>query len=289
MNLLEKGNNYTANKTLSTEADIVGGHYEVYVTLSHEWGVEIVAKTRATRTGTKQYQFNFSSFNLRSNGIYKIKWEYIISGKSYTEYDSVKVYTPYAYASDFFDQYPYLNNVNNTNNFDRVEEKVRNIINTFCGQSFESFYDLYLVIDGSNKRTLSLPCKIQALNTVTATITDNLGNATTDETDNIEISPDSDWFIRWILTSGKFRTYATYTITGDWGWFYVPQNVTQAAELLIAEQFNDDNAYRNHGVTDLYMDTHRMRIDEKITFNSTGIIDADVLLMDYIKYQFDWV
>jgi hypothetical protein len=287
--LVKYGTNHTATKTLPAEADVVGGNYQVYVTLIHEWGKQIVAKTLATRTSALNYSYTFNTLKLRSNGIYKIKWEYEIADTVYVDYSTIDVYTPYATSATFFANYAYLNNAGNTAKFDGFEQKVRNIIHAYCGQTFTYYEDLSLSLDGTGARTLTLPVKLQNFTEVIATINDSLGSTTSDETTSMEKTPDSDWFIRWKGNKGTFKTYASYEITGDWGWVYVPSNVTQAAELLIAEQFNDDNAYRNHGVTDLYMDTHRMRIDEKITFNSTGVIDADVLLMDYIKHEFSWV
>lgn len=287
--LVKYGTNHTATKVLPSEADVVSGNYQVYVTLIHEWGKQIVAKTLATRTSALNYSYTFNSLKLRSNGIYKIKWEYTIAGATYTDYSTIDVYTPYATSTSFFNNYAYLNNAGNLAKFDGLEQKIRNVIHAYCGQEFTYYENLSLTFDGSGGRTLSMPAKVQVLTEVIATINTSLDETASDETANIEKTPDSDWFIRWKGNKGTFKTYASYEVTADWGWLYVPSNVTQATEILIADQFNDDNAYRNHGVTDLYMDTHRMRIDEKITFNSTGVIDADVLLMDYIKHEFSWV
>lgn len=289
MDLVKKDSNYTATKVIPSEADVVSSQYEVYTTLFHEWGKQIVAKARATRTTTRTYEVTYNAIKLLSHGVYKIKWEYTVSGTVYTEYTTFKVYTPYSNADDFFVKYPYVQNSGNTELFDAMEQKVRNIIHAFCGQTFDYYNGLYVNSDGNDGRNLSMPVKINSITEVIATISDSLGTTSSDETESIEKAPDSEWFIRWKGNKGTFKSYASYKVTGDWGWFYVPDNVTQASELLIAEQFNDDNAYRNHGVTDLYMDTHRMRIDEKISFNSTGIIDADVLLMDYVKYDISWV
>lgn len=287
--LVKYGSAHTATKVLPSEANVVGGNYQVYVTLTHEWGKEIIAKTLATRTSALNYSYTFNSLKLRSNGIYKIKWEYTIASTTYIDYSTIDVYTPYATSADFFSEYAYLNNAGNTAKFDAIEQKVRNIIHAYCGQNFEYYEDLSITLDGTGGRVLTLPSKLQRFTEVIATINDSLGSTASDETASMEKVPDSDWFIRWKGNKGSFKTYASYEITGDWGWIYVPSGVNQAAELLIAEQYNDDNAYRNHAVTDLYMDTHRMRIDEKIVFNSTGVIDADVLLMDYIKHEFSWV
>lgn len=287
---IKYGNGYSPVKVLTTEADQVAGQYEVYATLIHEWGATIVTKTRATRSSLKNYTITYDDLDMRSNGVYKVKWEYKINGDTYIDYDTITVYTPYATENSFFEKYSYLDTPDNNDMFDSVEKKVRNIINTYCGQKFEYYQNITFTLDGSGGRELSLPLRIENMSEALSYYSESLGDTTTDESDSIEKSPDSDgWYIRWKSPNGIFKPYISYKITGDWGWTYVPENVTQAAELLIAEQFNDDNAYRNHGVTDIYMDTHRMRIVEEIVWNSTGYVDADVLLMDYIKYEVSWV
>lgn len=287
--LLKYGNGYLATKVLNNEADNLGGVYEVYITLIHEWAGTIVAKTRATRTAAKTYEYQFEDTDIRTNGVFKIKWEYEISDSIYTDYDVITVYTPYVDEMEFFDEYTYLDTANNDFLFDTMEQKVRNVIHAYCGQNFEYYPDVSFSIDGTGGEFLTLPLRIESISSVIASVSDSVGVTSSDETDYIEKTPDSDWHLRWKGKSIVFKSSTTYAVTGEWGWLYVPSNVTQAAKLLIAEQFNQDNDYRNHGVTDLYMDTHRMRIDDKILWSSTGVIDADVLLMDYIRYELGWV
>jgi hypothetical protein len=287
--LIKYGTSHTATKILTTEADEVAGEFEVYATLTHEWGAEIVEQTRATQDSALNYSIDYTDLQLRVNGVYKLKWEYTIDSVVYTDYDTITVYTPYAIESTFFEKYPYLDNAENDYQFDVMEQKVRNLIHSYCGQKFEYYPGQILSVDGTGNRELLLPSKINAITEVIASYGDSLGTSYSDETENVEKSPDSDWYIRWKGSTVVFKPSATYAIDGDWGWIYVPDNVTQAAELLLAEQFNDDNTYRNHAVTDIYMDTHRMRIDDNVVWNSTGFVDADVLLMDYIKWEVSWV
>lgn len=287
--MIKYGQSHTSYKVLSMEADNIGGIYDVFTTLIHEWGGEVVAQTRATRTSTKNYQQTFSDLVLRQNGTYKIKWEYVISGVTYTDYEAITVYTPYVTKSEFFDEYAYLDTASNDYIFDTYEQKIRNDIHTYCGQSFEYYPGITFSMDGTGGNALPMPLRVESLTSVIASVSDSTGTTSSDESSYIQVSPDSDWFVEWKNDSIIFKPYAVYSITGDWGWLYVPTNVTQAAKLLIAEEFNQDNEYRRHAVTDLYMDTHRMRIDDKIVWNSTGVIDADVLLMDYVKYSIDWV
>jgi hypothetical protein len=108
------------------------------------------------------------------------------------------------------------------------------------------------------------------------------GTSTTDVTELIEIHPESNFFIR-TKDGQKFSEDATFAIRGDWGWGYVPQNVTDAADYIILDLMNDDSAYRQHGVTKAKVDAHELTFSDSI-FGSTGNIDADVLLMDYTLY-----
>lgn len=284
MHNISPGDGITLTKILTIEADIEDAEYQVYVTLTHEWGEVISERQLATRDSALNYSIAYTEVELSSNGIYKVKWEVIISGATSVSFDTVRVNTVYANDLQFFEKYPFLDNDFNNQAFAEIERQIRSIINTYCGQKFEYYTGLSISTDGANGRSLMMPVKLNNFNLVVIANDDDYNI-----TDLVEKTPESDWFIRFKSSTSKFRSTNTFTITGDWGWQYVPPEVTMASELLIAEQLSDDNGYRAHAVTDIYMDTHRMRIDDRIAFNSTGNIDADVLLMDYIKLGFEWM
>lgn len=90
------------------------------------------------------------------------------------------------------------------------------------------------------------------------------------------------------ITEKYFRENSDYKIEGDFGWRYVPNNVTQAADLLITDMLNDDSEYRRHGITSVDMDNIRFSINSNF-YESTGNIEADVLLTDYTLFVMDYI
>jgi hypothetical protein len=81
---------------------------------------------------------------------------------------------------------------------------------------------------------------------------------------------------------------SVYKVTGDYGWRYVPDNITQAAQLLVADIMNNDSEYRNHGIYRADMDAISLYMNQDF-YQSTGNIEADILLMDYTLFVMDYV
>jgi hypothetical protein len=108
----------------------------------------------------------------------------------------------------------------------------------------------------------------------------------------------SSFYLRWkvqlvdsvnmMLTSNKFRENTTFSISGDFGWQYVPDNVNQASMLLLADAMNDDSSYRRHGFKSVDLDVVKFEMKDSF-YESTGNIDADILLMDYTSYVMDYI
>jgi hypothetical protein len=69
---------------------------------------------------------------------------------------------------------------------------------------------------------------------------------------------------------------------------YVPENVKQAADILIADMMNNDSEYRNHGLTRVEMDAVTVYMKDNF-YDTTGNIEADVLLMDYMLFVMDYI
>jgi hypothetical protein len=84
-----------------------------------------------------------------------------------------------------------------------------------------------------------------------------------------------------------------FRIEGDFGWQFVPNNIEQAADLLMVDAMNDDSEIRRRGIIKVEYDTVRYEMaprNSKASFyESTGNIDADVLLMDYTLFVMDYV
>lgn len=284
----------------------------VTVDLYHDLG-DAVVKTglTATRTALGIYTITFGQessgiYVLSSAGVYKAKFSYTVSGVVYSQYQYFDVYTPYTDSESFFDEYPELI-TRFQDVFDKFELRVRNAINAYCGQSFDYFENKIVTVEGNNHTMLRLDLPIAYLNKVTMNegYSDALVlyDVTTPnynviervrQTGNFETS----YYLKFKssvvetnqsrLLSNRFKPASSYKVVGDFGWRFVPTNVKQAANLLIADIMNDDSEYRRHGISSISMDTTTFSMSNRF-YETTGNIDADVLLMDYMMFIMDYI
>jgi hypothetical protein len=307
MDNVELNTSKTVRITLPADPD----SNSVSAVLYHEFGDVVSGPTVADRVSAGVYEVSYGQqpsgdFVLNSSGKYRVDFSFSTSSDPYKRSIYFNVYTPYTSSSDFFTEYPELS-LANSSQFSSTESKIRNIINTYCGQSFEPFLDKTIVLNGNNHHTLHLPFPLSVLKKVTY----NLGE--TDEsllfdysnpslrsiqkvhqpfnfesTYYIKFKRDSNAGIRGSFDIGKFKEESTYHISGDWGWSYVPEPVKQAANLLIADYFNTDSEYRRHGIYEVDMDILKFRMGDNF-YASTGNIDADTLLMDFTLFVMDYI
>jgi hypothetical protein len=300
------------SKTLTLTLPSDPSSNTVSVSLFHEFGDLVSGPTTATRTGAGVYTITYGQqpsglFVLNSAGKHRAVFTYTVSGTSYSQNQIFNVYTPYLTYEEFFEDYPELEDTFGAK-FDKTERQVRNIINTFTGQSFDAYNDKTILINGNDTENLHLPLPIYTLKTVVADFgaeEEEVIHESTDPTlDNLEkirsqpFNFNSSYYVRWkrslldsinvMLYTNKFRPRITYSVRGDYGWQYVPENVKQAAALIMADMLNDDSAYRRHGFYAVDLDI--VKLQSKDTFyESTGNIDADTLLMDYTLFIMDYI
>lgn len=313
MDSVKINNSKTVTLTLPGDPD----SNTVLVSLIHDLGEDVIVNEQAaTRVSSGVYSYQFTSSNsgiyaLNSSGVHKVKFEYDISGTTYTQYQYLNVYAPYTDSDSFFDDYP--ENIDRfENSFDKYELRVRNIINTYCGQSFDFFPAKSIFVDGNNHKILHLPLPITTLTKVTQNFGEESQEVLHDSTNSslLKIEKvrqpgnfEASYYLRFKSTSteftssfsetpapntSKFSSRSVYKVEGDFGWRYVPTNVQQAANLLIADLMNDDSEFRRHGLTSISMDTTSFNLKSNF-YESTGNIDADVLLMDYMLFVMDYI
>ena len=295
--------------TLTLPADPTSN--AVSASLYHEFGTLVSGPTAATRSSAGVYTITYGQqasghYILNSAGKYRADFTYTVSGTSYTKSQYINVYTPYITADTFFEDHPELED-DWYDKFDKMEKKVRNIINTFCGQGFEHYPNKSIEISGTGKNTLHLPYPINTLRKVTvnsgttdAEVLHDYEDATVN---NIEKAKEphrfgSTYYLQFrrstldsanvaILTN-KFYPRDAYLIEGDFGWQFVPNNIEQAADLLLEDMMNDDSEFRRHGIHRVDMDTIEYFTNTNF-FETTGNIDADILLMDYTLFIMDYI
>jgi hypothetical protein len=283
----------------------------VSVSLYHEFGSLVSGPTNATRSSAGVYTITYGQqasgiYVLNSAGRHRADFTYTVSGTSYTQSQYINVYTPYANIDTFFENHPELES-DYYDQFNNMEKRVRNIINTFCGQSFDYYPNKYMLLQGSGKKTIHLPFPISTLRKVTVNVGDEDEEVLHDSTDatvnNIEKSREphnfqSSYYIQFkksYLDKTQTRIYESrfsedddFKIEGDFGWQFVPNNIEQAADLLLVDIMTDDSELRRHGVVSVDMDTISYTTKSSF-YESTGNIDADVLLMDYTLFVMDYV
>jgi hypothetical protein len=299
------------SKTVTLTLPVDPTSNAVTVNLYHEFGSLVSGPTAATRVSTGVYTITYGLQNsgeyvLNASGKYRTDFTYAVSGTTYTKSVYINVYTPYITSDVFFEAHPELED-DWSDKFDSAEKRVRNIINTFCGQSFEYYPTKYLDMPGSGRDTLRLPLPINTLRKITINYGEDDATVLHDSTDatlnNVEKAKEplnfgSTYYLKFknsvldsinvLLLTNKFYVKDFYRVEGDFGWQFVPNNIEQAADLLLADLMNDDSQYRLHGMVRVDMDAVSMYFKDKF-YESTGNIDADVLLMDYTLFIMDYV
>lgn len=290
----------TLTLTLPSDAD----SNNVSVTLYHDFGDTVSSNVSANRTSTGVYSITYGQessglYVLNSSGVHKAVFTYSISGVEYSQSEYINVYTPYSTQSEFIAEYAELSN-SIVSSYDTYEAKSRNIIDTYCGQAFNFFYNKSVTLNGNNHTNLHLPIPIRTLRKVTLDPGENteeiIHNSLDSSLINIEKVRtglnDSSYFIRYKPDSEdpkrKFKEFSTYKVEGDFGWPYVPENVNQASKLLIADLVTDDSSYRRHGIYSVDMDIIKYRTKDSF-YETTGNIEVDTLLMDYTMFVMDYV
>lgn len=278
----------------------------VSVTLVHEFGDTVSGPTTATRTGTGVYTITYGQqasgiYILNSAGRYRADFTYDVSGTEYTQSQYINVYTPYITSVEFFDNHPELED-DFSRSFDSLSKRVKNAIETFCGQSFDFYQNKTIYINGNGYSNLRLPLPISTLTSVVQDpgTSDEfvLFSSTVDRVEKVRapFNFDTTYNIKYkksnvaegSFTLGYFNQDSTYKITGDWGWRFVPENVKQAADILITDLMNNDSEYRAHGFRRVDMDSISFEMKDSF-YESTGNIEADVLLMDYTLFLMDYI
>lgn len=282
MDLVKRNSTKTFTLTLGSDPD----SNSVNIVLIHTWGGDVVtASTAATRISTGVYQYAVDADETDSCGVHKITWSYAVSTVAKNKTTYFEVYEPYTTLAKFFTNHPELEE-DFSDTFDVYEQSVRNVINNYCGQDFCWYPSKTLVFDGNNNRSIHTNMRIDSIESVT--LDKDETTETVLDSSLYELSPGSKHHIRYKSTTTKFKPENTITVVGNWGWGYVPSNVSQAADLLVASWMNEDHEARRHGLVDQYMDTVRLRYREDV-HDTTGNTDSDILLMDYQLIVFDYI
>jgi hypothetical protein len=271
-------------------ADVVNNVHQVFVTITYLVdNSAVVTGQLADHVGAGIYEYILTTLLNSKVGKYKSVWLYTVDGVVNTKIEYYDVVVPYTTAQEVKDTFLELEDKSNEEIY-RKERMARKIINSVCNDTFSFQENVTKIIRGQNKDTLFLDERIYLLTSVKIDGTDDI-------TTEVEIFDDywirpQNAFSRYfsdikrgiIEASAYFPSSVEYHILGNWGWQYVPEEVSESARLLISDYFNDDYMLHQHGVIVASMGDRTLTFSQDL-LGTTGNYDVDVLLSNSINYK----
>jgi hypothetical protein len=253
---------------------------DVTFIVRYDWGDEIMTGTATVASETASVEVPGDLIN--AVGVYRIYWFAELNGAPVKFVSSFDVYSQYITDEEFVSIYPEYDAtelLGNEDKFNNLEIISRKIIDTYAGQSFHPIMGKALTFSGNGKNKIKVGQRLNHINS--AFINGE------DVTERVSVDRDSKRFVN--IREGKFFDKADVVINGDWGWYSVPENIKQAAGLMIIDLEDDirRETFR-YGISRVWQDTSRFEFKEAF-FDTSGNIDVDILLMDYIHWTMDYV
>jgi hypothetical protein len=252
------------------------------------------------------------NLNLPTNATYKARslrlvWSYSVQGSAQVREHKlfvVQPYTDYAQASESLriGNDPSDPSYKTYNEIMEAERYARKIIENYTGQKFYNYTDKCSVY-GIDSDVLMLPSKIETLYRLHANdilLEDNLLNIdnwnykvdVTESGFGLRINR-ADMRDNTVYTangmvppsvndsSGSFKRGVRYTVFGNFGWSYVPDEVELATIELMKDYFSKDNLWRNKYINKISTFDWDFEYGSGST-SGTGNLYADQLLSDYV-------
>lgn len=298
-------NSASADRKVYLNVPIAPESGSLDVTVSVD-GVVVFSVTTIT-SDANGLSFTLPFFLVDSDSELEIHWtfNYIEEGITYQydEYTTASVVTPILplseiktiVGSEFTDA-----------QVEELESAVRYIIQAHTGQFFGKFIGKKWV-SGSGETYLRLPSRLISLTSINDNIYWNEGLAVRGSGWYLQskaygvpsIRADFDGYHEnpWsgkapiIAPNSKnlfnFIEHAEYTIDGTWGWRSVPEQVKQAAKLLINDYACGDNNYRDRFLTSMTAADWKIQFHEG-AFSNTGNVRANQLLAEFVLRR-GWV
>jgi hypothetical protein len=263
--------------------------------------------TEKLETDIGVYQINLPTSATYKSRELKLVWTYNVSGNAQVREHKLYVVRPYV---DFAQAYSLVGVGNdpsdpNYKTYDEItaaERYARKLIENYTGQKFYLYTDTYAIY-GTDSDTLALPSKVGELYKLYSN--DVLLKDTINNIDNwnyqIDIT-ESGFGLRinraamldnTVYTAngmvppsihdapGVFQRGYRYTVFGEFGYEYVPDEVELAAVELIKDYFSKDNLWRNKYVNKISTFDWDFEYGSGAT-SGTGNLYADQLLSDYV-------
>lgn len=178
----------------------------------------------------------------------------------------------------------------------RIERAVRHIINAHTGQRFGRFVG-EKSIRGNGTRALYLPERLLSLSKVNGHVPGRFYSVDGDgyilrhfpwgippvkadahglhmHTGGVIHNPNN-------VSMGRWEDSRYFKVAGTWGWEQVPQQVKEAAKLLVNDYACADIAYRDRYLTSMTAADWRVSFNSG-AFTNTGNVRSDQLLASYV-------
>lgn len=265
----------------------------IKVSVYYENDLLLVDSATPTLVSGTTYQYSLNPDTLGSFGTYSLKWQATISDSAFYDFTEFKIEDSYVALADFVAEYPEFDLPEYTARYASIEKMARRIVDTYTGQNFQFIKNKIKKYEGNNREQVFLNARLVSFSSVFIDESDYTTKVTFDFKSRYYLKllqqypyPDSR---RDDLYPAIFPKRTNIYVTGDWGWPTVPWEIQQATSLLMTDLFNDvKRESRRYGVTRMDQDTLRLHFDPSI-FNSTGNIDVDTLLMDFVLWNMDYV
>lgn len=241
----------------------------------------------------------------------KVIWKYAVNGTSTSHKTLCDVVTPYVSFAEAIEDLNFGTDPSDpsykTYHQLRMAEKyARKVIENYTGQQFY-LYDDVAVAYGAGTNILPLPFKLNSLHELYADdylLVDNVSSPTVNNWNYEPIISETGFGIRINETDlldntvyvanglvpptindygyqGAFRKNVRYRVQGKFGWSEVPDNVEEAAIILMGEYFSKDSTWRNKYVQHVQSFDWQFEYFDDV-FRGTGNLYVDQLLQPYV-------
>jgi hypothetical protein len=225
---------------------------------------------------------------------FTIEWEFDYNEgttKTYRAKTYIEVVTPYVTLDEIKDALGDGVESFTDAQLQRAERKIRGVINNFTGQKFGRYNGTYR-IQATGDSNLNLPARLISLEGVSGGYFIDVTSYDTRGDGWYLAGKTPVWDEGSYYTSGPITypgSYSTrplwndnewYVITGDWGYEDVPQDVKEAALILIEDMLCPDSEYRDRYVESVKTADFSY-IYESGAYRGTGSVIADQLLEQY--------
>lgn len=269
----------------------------------------VVATKSETDIGT--YSVSIPRAITDRNRNLKIIWRYNVGGSNTAHKTLCDVVTPYVSFAEAIEDLnlgtdPSDPNYKTYHQLRMSEKYARKIIENYTGQQFYLYNDT-AVVYGAGTNILPLSFKLNAIHKLYADdylLVDNISDPEVNNWNYEPIISETGFGIRineaelldntvYVANGlvpptindygyqGAFRKNVRYKIEGKFGWSKIPDNIEEAAIILIGEYFSKDVTWRNKYIQNLQSFDWQFEYTDDV-FKGTGNLYVDQLLQPYV-------